>query len=145
MTCKPSLEISCYNSLSPPSPQLVRDWRFASQTWQLQTSNFISQPRYLQNQLITTKIAEKDSDVSYERNRSNTIERCFQYVTWLVNLGQYLRLPVCAISSIPSFTGIHQRQVYIDESGFNIFTRRTKGRSSTRTVLPTFQPRRASP
>ena len=31
MACKPSLEISCYNSLSPLSPRLVRNWRFASQ------------------------------------------------------------------------------------------------------------------
>ena len=30
-------------------------------------------------------------------------------------------------SSIPSFTGVQQLQVYIDESGFNIFTRRSKG------------------
>ena len=35
--------------------------------------------RHLQNQLITTKIAGKDSDVPYERNRPNTIERRFQY------------------------------------------------------------------
>ena len=122
MTCKPSLEISCYNSLSPPSPRLVRNWRFASQT---AISNSII-ARHLQNQLITTKIAGKDSDVPYERNRPNTIERRFQYATWLVNLGQYSHLPVCATSSIPSFTGVHQHQVYIDESGFNIFTRRTK-------------------
>ena len=53
----------------------------------------------------------------------------FQYVTWLVNLGHYSHLPVCATSSIPSFTGVHQRQVYIDESGFNIFTWRSKGRA----------------
>ena len=33
-----------YNSLSPPSPRLVRNWRFASQTRQFQTSNFVSQP-----------------------------------------------------------------------------------------------------
>ena len=37
--------------------------------------------RYLQNQLITTKIAGKDSDVPYERNRPNTIEPRFQYAT----------------------------------------------------------------
>ena len=34
---KPSLEISRYNSLSPASPRLVRNWRFASQTRQFQT------------------------------------------------------------------------------------------------------------
>ena len=51
--------------------------------------------RHLQNQLITTKIAGKDSDVPFERNRPNTIERRFQYATWLVNLGQYSHLPVC--------------------------------------------------
>ena len=78
--------------------------------------------RHLQNQLITTKITGKDSDVPYERNRPNTIQRRFQYVIWLANLGQYSHLPVYATSSIPSFTGVHQRQVYIDESGFNIFT-----------------------
>ena len=44
-------------------------------------------------------------------------------------VGQYSHLPVCVTSSIPSFTGVHQRQVYIDESGLNIFTRRTKGRA----------------
>ena len=65
------------------------------------------------HQLITTKIAGKDSDVPYERNRPNTNERRFQYVTWLVNLGQYSHLHVYATSSIPSFTGVHQRQVYI--------------------------------
>ena len=65
----------------------------------------------------------------YKRNHPNTIERRFQYTTWLVNLGQYSHLPVCATSSIPSFTGVHQRQVYIDESGFNIFTRGSKGRA----------------
>ena len=77
---------------------------------------------------MATKIDGKDSDVPYERNRPNTIERRFQYATWLVNLDQYSHLPVCATSSILSFTGVHQRQVYIDESGFNIFTRRSKGR-----------------
>ena len=121
MTCKPSLEISCYNSLSPPSPQLVRFLHAA-------ISNSII-ARHLQNQLITTKIAGKDSDVSFERNSPNTIERRFQYATWLVNLGRYSHLPACATSSILSFTGIHQRQVYIEESGFNIFTRRIKGRA----------------
>ena len=85
--------------------------------------------RHLQNQLITTKIAGKDSDVPYERNCPNTIERRFQYATWLVNLGHYSHLPVCATSSIPSFTGVHQRKVYIGESGFNIFTRRSKDRA----------------
>ena len=44
VTCKPSLETSRYNSLSPPSPRLVRNWRFASRTRQFQTSNFVSQP-----------------------------------------------------------------------------------------------------
>ena len=77
-------------------------------------------------QLITTKIAGKDSHVPNERNCPNTIERRFQYATWLISLGQYLHLPVCATSSIPSFTGVQQRQVYIDESGFNSFTRRSK-------------------
>ena len=100
---------------------LVRDWRFASQTRKFRFS-----VRHLQNQLITTKIAGKDSAVSYERNRPDTIKPRFQYATWLVNLGQYSHLPVCATSSIPSFTGVHQRQVYIAESGFNIVTRRSK-------------------
>ena len=75
-------------------------------------SNLISNStiaRHLQNQLITTKIAGKDSD---ERNRPNIIERRFQYATWLVNLGQYSHLPV------PFFTGVHRRQVHIDELGF---------------------------
>ena len=97
--------------------------------------------RHLQNQLITTKIAGKDSDVPYERNRPNTIERRFQYATWLVNLGQYSNLPVCATSSIHSFTGVHQRQVYIDESGFNIFTQRTEGCAS---LGERVRPRRSS-
>ena len=100
MTCKPSLEISCHKSLSSPSPRLIRNWRFASQTRQFQT-----QPsQQFQNQRITTKIAGKDNDVPYERNRLNTIERRFQYATWSVNLGQHSLLPVCATSSIPSFT-----------------------------------------
>ena len=37
--------------------------------------------RHLRNQLITTKIAGKDSDVLYERNRPNTIQQRFQYAT----------------------------------------------------------------
>ena len=80
--------------LSPPSPRLVRNWRFASQTTIL-NQQFRFPDRHLQNQLTTTKIAGKDIDVPYERNRPNTIERRFQYATWLVNLGQYSHLPVC--------------------------------------------------
>ena len=120
-----------YNSLSPPSPQLIRNWRFASQTWQSQTSNF--KPAISFPSPTPSKPAHHHQDCwkgqrcTYERNRPNTIERRFQYATWLVNLGQYSHLPVCATSSIPSFTGVHQRQVYIDELRFNIFTRRSKG------------------
>ena len=33
-----------YNSLSPPSLRLVRNWQFSSQTRKFQTSNFVSQP-----------------------------------------------------------------------------------------------------
>ena len=61
------------------------------------------------------------------KKSSHTIERRFPYATWLVNLDQYSLLPICATSSIPSFTGVHQRQVCIGNSGFNIFTRRTEG------------------
>ena len=98
--------------------------------------------RHLQNQLITTKIAGNDSDVlyMYERNRPNTIEQCFQYATWLINLGQYLHLPVCATSSFPSFTGVHQCQVYIDESGFNIFFSKNQRPCTVRRTSP---PRRS--
>ena len=95
----------------------------------ISNQQFCFPARHLQSQLITTKIAGKESDVPYERNRPNTIERRFQYATWLVNLGQYSYLPACATSSISSFTGVHQRQVYIDESGYNIFTRRSKDRA----------------
>ena len=68
MTCKPSLEISCYNSFSPPSPRLVRNWRFASHTRQFQTI-----ARHLQNQVITTKIAGKDSNVPYVPTQSSDV------------------------------------------------------------------------
>ena len=64
----------------------------------------------------------------YERNRPNTTQRRFQYAIWLINLSQCSHLPVC-VTSMPSFAGVYQRQVYIDESGFNIFTRRSKGRA----------------
>ena len=75
---------------------------------------------HLQNQLITTKTAGKDSDLSYERNRPNTIERRFQYARHMIGQPRWVFTFICLC---------HQRQVYIDESGFNIFTRRSKGRA----------------
>ena len=48
--------------------------------------------------------AGKDSDVPYEINRPNTIQRCFQYATFshdVFNLGQYSHLPVCSHHQFP--------------------------------------------
>lgn len=67
--------------------------------------------RHLDGQLITTKIAGKDADVPAARNRPQTIEERFHYSTWLSSLG------------------INDNLVYIDETGYNLFTRRTKGRA----------------
>ena len=128
MTCKPSLEINKKAIQQPFTTIAAVGQELAVRFPDTAISNSTI-ARHLQNQFITTKIAGNDSDAPYERNRPNTIQRHFQYATWLVNLGQYLHLPVCATSSIPSFTGVHQRQVYIDESRFSIFTRRTKDRA----------------
>jgi transposase len=67
--------------------------------------------KHLENQLISVKIAGKDADVPLERNRPENINRRQDYANWLTNLG------------------VTDRIVYIDESGYNIFTRRTQGRA----------------
>lgn len=67
--------------------------------------------RHLQDQLITLKIAGKDADVPFRRNTAQTKEVRYQYAIWLTN--------------IP----INHKIVYIDESGFNLYQRRTQGRA----------------
>ncbi len=67
--------------------------------------------RHLDGHCISTKIAGKDADVPFERNRQATIERRGLYAQWLAELG------------------INERLIYIDESGYNVYTRRTKGRA----------------
>lgn len=67
--------------------------------------------RHLEGHAISTKIAGKDADVPFERNRPATIHRRTQYAQWLAGLG------------------IEERIIYVDESGYNIYTRRTKGRA----------------
>lgn len=67
--------------------------------------------RYLDQQLITLKLAGKDADVPFQRNTQNAIERRFEHATWLTNL--------------PANHCI----IYIDETGFNVFQRRSQGRA----------------
>ena len=93
MTCKPSLEMN-KKSYTTAFHQHRRGWSGTGGSLPIH-GNFkpaISFPspapsKPAHHQLITTKVAGKDSDVPYERNLLNTIEPRFQYATWLVNLG----------------------------------------------------------
>lgn len=67
--------------------------------------------RHLQNQLISVKLAGKDADVPMRRNTPETKALRFQYMTWLSNLD------------------VNSQIIYIDECGFNTYTRRNQGRA----------------
>lgn len=66
--------------------------------------------RHLDLQLITVKIAGKDADVPFRRNTPETKQRRQEYAPWLTDLD------------------VRHKIIYIDESGFNIYQRRTQGR-----------------
>lgn len=67
--------------------------------------------RHLKGNLISTKIAGKDADVPARRNQATSIQQRYEYATW--------------------YTGLEpdDNLVYIDETGFNTFTRRSQGRA----------------
>lgn len=67
--------------------------------------------RHLENQLISVKIAGKDADIPFRRNTPQTKETRFNYATWLSHLA------------------MNHKLMYIDESGFNLYQRRTQGRA----------------
>ena len=67
--------------------------------------------RHLDKQLISLKIAGKDSDVPHQRNLPQNKQKRLTYAQWLSNL--------------PPTTHI----IYIDECGFNIYNRRRQGRA----------------
>lgn len=67
--------------------------------------------RHLNNQLISLKIAGKDSDVPHQRNLPANKEKRWQYAQWLTQL--------------PATAHI----IYVDECGFNIYQRRRQGRA----------------
>lgn len=67
--------------------------------------------RHLENNFISVKIAGKDADVPYQRNTARTKLARFDYMTWLTNLP------------------VNQKIIYVDETGFNVFTRRRQGRA----------------
>ena len=67
--------------------------------------------RHLDGHSILTKIASKDADVPFKRNRPATIERRGLYAQWLAELE------------------IHERLICINESEYNLYTHRTNGRA----------------
>jgi transposase len=67
--------------------------------------------RALENQLITLKCLTKDADVPEARNRPENIAHRRDFAQWLVGLP-----PACQL-------------IYLDETGYNIWTRRSQGRS----------------
>lgn len=67
--------------------------------------------RALEGALITTKIAGKDSDIPQQRNTPANIARRLEYAQFFTQLG------------------VNDNLIYLDESGYNLFTRRTKGRA----------------
>ena len=67
--------------------------------------------RHLDNQLISLKIAGKDSDVPHQRNLPVNKEKRYQYAQWLSQLSANAHL------------------IYVDECGFNIYQRRRQGRA----------------
>jgi transposase len=64
---------------------------------------------FLDGQLITLKLVR---DVVAERNSPSTKDRRFHYAKWFIE------------------NQVSEKCIYIDESGFNVWTRRTYGRSS---------------
>lgn len=67
--------------------------------------------RHLDNQLVTLKIAGKDADVPFRRNTTETKLRRQQYAQWLTGLN------------------VNHKLIYIDETGFNVYQRRSQGRA----------------
>ena len=68
--------------------------------------------RHLQNQLISMKIAGKDADVPRQRNTNENKQKRYAYAEWLAHLP------------------LNAHIIYIDECGFNLFTRRRQARSA---------------
>lgn len=67
--------------------------------------------RRLDGALITLKIATKDADVPENRNSLEVKEMRFEYAQWFMALPETEHI------------------VYLDETGYNLWTRRTQGRS----------------
>ena len=67
--------------------------------------------RVLDGMLITLKSAGKEAYIPFERNRPATIVARLHYAQWYVGLG------------------VNDHVVYVDESGYNIYTRRSRGRA----------------
>lgn len=67
--------------------------------------------RALDKQLITLKCLSRDADVPVARNTPENRARRQEFAEWLIGLA-----PECHL-------------IYVDETGFNIWTRRSRGRS----------------
>ena len=67
--------------------------------------------RHLDDHDISTKIAGKDVDIPFESNHPAIVERRRQCGQWLASLN------------------INHRLIYVDESGYNVFTRHMIGRA----------------
>lgn len=67
--------------------------------------------RALDKQLITLKCLTRDADVPVARNSPENLVRRQEFADWLVGMP-----PAC-------------HMIYLDETGFNIWTRRSQGRS----------------
>lgn len=67
--------------------------------------------RHLDGMLISLKIAGKDADIPMQRNSLRAINSRNEYANFFTNLGGFDHI------------------VYLDETGFNIYTRPTQGRA----------------
>ena len=67
--------------------------------------------RILDGHLITCKLAGKEADIPHERNLPRILVARQQYAQFFTNLG------------------IRDHVIYVDESGYNVFTRRSIGRA----------------
>ena len=67
--------------------------------------------RILEGHLITLKCAGKEADIPVERNTPRTIQNRQAYAQWFTDLGA------------------NDNVVYIDECGYNVYTRRLQGRA----------------
>lgn len=67
--------------------------------------------RLLEGNMISLKCAGKEADVPAERNSPQTLRNRQAYAQWFTNLG------------------VNDNVIYIDESGYNIYTRRQQGRA----------------